>query len=184
MEAVLGLDRRKKQGTGAQGGGWHVAVPNNHPPISWLFVLFLPLTDILIVPGARLDERCVELLGEGLALRPCYAALRIQVALLANNDTGDPLLATLVENLLVKSQDHVKRLARRDRVDEHVTVDADGVFGREERKLVLASSVDNFAVVLHAVVLDRLLAGSLNGGVVGVIVRRRRHKLLSERRLA
>lgn len=139
--------------------------------------------DVLVVLGGGLDERSAELLRKRLALGRGDPSLVLQVTLLSNNDTRDLLEASLVEDLLVQRRDHIERLSGRNAVHEHVAVNAGRVLGREKRELVLSGSVDNLAVVLDALVLDRLLICGLNRRVVLLVVRRGRDVLLGDRRL-
>jgi hypothetical protein len=96
-------------------------------------------------------------------------------------EIGGPHLEVL--ELFVDDLDHVKALTRGDRVDEDIAVHANGVFGGEERVLVLAGSVDDGDIVLDALVGDLLEVGCLHGRVIWLnelIV----DKLDDERRLA
>ena len=126
------------------------------------------LGDVGIVTRADLDPRRLELRSELLALCLGDLPLYMQVALLADNNAGDRLGACVVEDLVVDSLDHVEAIAGSDAVDEHVTVDADGVFRVEDRILVLACCVDDIAVVFLPFVGDGLLKDVLDGRVVRI----------------
>lgn len=119
--------------------------------IAWLS-LWCPLTDVDIVSGTRLDPGALELTcqllalllaylpavmkrtrivsGHALSLLPCpprppaSSPLHMQVALLADDGTGDTLGAHVVEDLVMHSLDHLKARPRGNRVDEDVSVDA------------------------------------------------------------
>jgi len=73
-----------------------------------------------------------------------------------------------VLELFVDDLDHVKALTRGDRVDEDIAMHANGVFGGEERVLVLASGVDDGDIILDAIVGDLLEVGCLHGWVIGL----------------
>lgn len=104
------------------------------------------LTDILIIPCTALDEASMQLLGERFALGLGHASgsisfgdvtvyfhalssapLARQVTLLTDNDTGHLFLPGKVENLVMHSLNHFKRLSRVYRVHQHIAVNADGV---------------------------------------------------------
>lgn len=63
-------------------------------------------------------------------------------------------------------------------------MDTRRVLGREERELILSRSVDDLAVVLDSLVLDRLLIRRLDRRVVLLVVRRGCDVLLGDRRFA
>ena len=81
---------------------------------------------------------------------------------------GEAIVRTDLEvlELFVDDLDHVKALSRGDRVDENIAMHADGVFGGEERVLVLASGVDDGDIVLDAFVGDLLEVGCLHGRII------------------
>jgi len=74
----------------------------------------------------------------------------------------------VVQDLVADDLDHLKRLLRRDAVDEHVAVDADEVLRVEDAVLVLPGRVDDLGRVLLALVADLLAEGVLNGRVVAL----------------
>jgi hypothetical protein len=57
-------------------------------------------------------------------------------------DTRDLFHSTEVDNLVIHDLDHVKGISRGDRVDENKAVDADSMFGIEDRILVLSMRCD------------------------------------------
>lgn len=126
------------------------------------------LCDVGIVSGADLDPSGLELCGELLCFGLGDLPLDMQIALLTNNDTGDGFGARVIEDLVVDGLDHVEAIAGCDAVDEHVAVDANGVFGIENRVFILAGCVDDVAVVFLALVGDGFLEDVFNGGVVRV----------------
>lgn len=71
-----------------------------------------------------------------------------------------------VLEFLVDNPNHVKAMSVVDRVDEDVTVDTDGIFGRKERVLVLAGGVDDGDVVFNILVVDLFEIGLFNGRVI------------------
>jgi len=119
-----------------------------------------------------------------------------EVVLGAHDDTRYRAHATKVDNLVVNDLDHVKGFPGGDRVDEDEAVDSDGMFGIQNRVLVLVTrgvsvlgapkvesrgwwrwrivetyltgSVDDVALVLGALVVDTLGEGAFDGGVIGV----------------
>lgn len=92
----------------------------------------------------------------------------MQIALLANNEARNRLGACVIKDLVVYGLDHVEAVTGCDAVDEHVAVNANGVFGVEDRVFVLTSSVDDIAVIFLTLVSDGLLEDVLDGRVVGV----------------
>ena len=70
--------------------------------------------------------------------------------------------------LLVDDADHLETLSVGDRVDEDVSVDSDGMLGREERILVLAGSIDDRDVVVDTLEGDLLEVWLLDGRIVGL----------------
>ena len=62
-----------------------------------------------------------------------------EVVLGADDDTGYRGHATEVDNLVIYDLDHVEGFPGRDRVDEDEAVDSDGMFGIQNRVLVLAT---------------------------------------------
>lgn len=129
---------------------------------------FEGLGDVGIVPGADFDPSGLELRSELFAFCLGDLSLNVKIALLTDNDARDRLGASVIENLVVNGLDHVEAIARGDAVDEHVTVDADGVFGVEDRIFILTGSVDDVAVVFLTLVGDGLLEDVLDGRVVRV----------------
>ena len=88
-----------------------------------------------------------------------------------------------VLELFVDDLDHVKALTRGDRVDEDLAMHADGMFGGEERVLVLTGGVDDGDIVLDTFMGDLLEVGGLHSWVIWLdelVV----DKLDDERRLA
>lgn len=74
----------------------------------------------------------------------------------------------VVENLVPNDADHLEALLAADRVDDHVAVDADEVFGVEDAVFVLAGGVDHLDGEIMVSVADDLAEGVLDGRVVGV----------------
>ena len=126
------------------------------------------LGHICIVSCADLDPCGLELRCQLLSLCLADLPLHVQIALLPDNDTGHGLGSGVVQDLVVDSLDHVEAITRGDAVDEHVAVNANGVFRIEDRVLILAGSVDDVAVVFLASVRDGLLEDVFDSGVVRV----------------
>lgn len=147
------------------------------------------LLDVLVVPRARLGPRALELLGEGLALLGCdLALLGAQVRLVADYDERDEFgglrapprqpkcvaggegthwvrsrnTHEVVEDLVADDAGHLEALLARDRVDNHVPMDADEVL-----------RVQDAVFILDGVKLVSWFLGSLS-----VLVRTRRKSML------
>ena len=119
-----------------------------------------------------------------------------EVVLGADDDTRYRAHATEVDNLVIYDLDHVEGFPGRDGVDEDEAVDSDGMFGIQNRVLVLVTRgvsmlraskvesrgwwrwrivetyltgcVDDVALVLGALVVDALGEGAFDGGVIGL----------------
>lgn len=117
---------------------------------------------------ADLDPRGLELSCQLLSLCLADLPLHMQIALLPDNDTGHGLGSGVVQDLVVDGLDHVEAITRGNAVDEHVAVNADGVFGIEDRVLILAGRVDDVAVIFLTSVRDGLLEDVFDGRVVRV----------------
>lgn len=117
---------------------------------------------------ADLDPCRFELCGKLLALGLGNLSLDVQIALLTNNDARNRFGTGVIQNLVVDGLNHVKAITGGDAVYEHVTVDADGVFGVEDRVFILACCVDDIAIIFLALVGDCLLEDVLDGRVVRV----------------
>ena len=74
----------------------------------------------------------------------------------------------MVQNLVANDAHHLEALLAADRVDDHVTVDANEVFGVEDAVLVLAGGVDHLDGEVMVAVADDFAKGVLDGWVVGV----------------
>ena len=92
----------------------------------------------------------------------------MQIALLPNNDARDGFGSGIIQDFVMDSLDHVERVARGDRVYEHVTVNADGMFRIEDGIFVLTGCVDDVAVVFLTSVGDGFLEDVFDGRVVGI----------------
>ena len=119
-----------------------------------------------------------------------------EVVLGADDDTRYRAHATEVDNLVIYDLDHVEGFPGRDRVDEDEAVDSDGMFGIQNRVLVLVmrgvsmlraskvesrgwwrwrivetyltGSVNDVALVLGALVVYTLGEGAFDGRVIGI----------------
>lgn len=74
----------------------------------------------------------------------------------------------MVENLVPDDAHHLEALLARDRVDDHVAVNADKVLVVENRVFILARGVDDFHGKVLVAVADDLAERVLDGGVVRV----------------
>jgi len=72
----------------------------------------------------------------------------------------------VVEDFITDDAHHGEGLFGADGVDEHVSMDADEVFGLEDGVLVLAGGVDDFGDKVGALVADGFGEGVFDGGVV------------------
>jgi len=104
---------------------------------------------------------------------PCrpFAVLGRDLSLLyivfsADDDAWDSLFSDKVSDLVINDFDHVEGLSRGNRVDEDVAVDANCIFRIQNGEFILASSIDDIAVVLLALCLDRLCKGVFDGRVI------------------
>ena len=61
----------------------------------------------------------------------------MQVGLGTDDDTGNLVHSAKIDDLVVHDLHHVERLLGRDRVDENIAMDANGMLGVEDRVLVL-----------------------------------------------
>ncbi len=60
-----------------------------------------------------------------------------EVGLGTNDDAGNLVHATEVDDLVVDDLNHVKGLSGGDGIYENITMNTDGMFGIEDRKFVL-----------------------------------------------
>ena len=82
-----------------------------------------------------------------------------EITFRTDNNTGKFCDAAKVYNLIVDDLDHVEGVARGNGVHEDIAMDSDGMLGIERRVFILASCVDDMAVVLDAFVSDALCKG-------------------------
>ena len=74
----------------------------------------------------------------------------------------------MIQYLIPDDSAHLKALLARDRVDDHVAMNADEVLAVEDGVLVLAGGVDDLDGEVLVAVADDFAEGVLDGGVVGV----------------
>lgn len=74
----------------------------------------------------------------------------------------------VVKDLLADNRYHLKRLLRRDRVHQHVAVDADEVLGVQDGVFILAGRIDNLQRVVLVLNLHFLAKRVLDGGVIAL----------------
>lgn len=74
----------------------------------------------------------------------------------------------MVEDLVADDATHFEALLARDRVDDHVAVDADEVLAVEDGVFVLARRIYNLGREVGVLVSDHFAKGVLDRRVVGV----------------
>ena len=74
----------------------------------------------------------------------------------------------MVQDLVADDAAHLEALLARDRIHNHVAVDADEVLAVQDGVLVLAGGVDDLQPEVLVAIADDFTEGVLDGGVVGV----------------
>jgi len=80
-------------------------------------------------------------------------------------DVGDP---TEVDNLVIDNLNHLERIAGADGINKDIAVNADGMLRIEDGELVLASGINDFAVIFGVLEVDSLRKRGFDGRVIGL----------------
>lgn len=127
------------------------------------------LLNILVVLGRTLDERTAQFIRAGLTFLSCdLSVFNSQIGLVSNENSWHLFGSAGVQDLVVENSDEIERGLGSHRVDQHVAMNADRILSMEDGVLVLSRGVQNLGIVFLALVLDDLVEGVFDGGVVRI----------------
>jgi len=80
-------------------------------------------------------------------------------------NVGDP---TEVNNLVIDNLNHLERIAGADGINKDIAMNANSMLRIEDGELVLASGIDDFAVIFGILEVDGLRKRGFDGRVIGL----------------
>ena len=97
-----------------------------------------------------------------------YIPLGVQVALLTHQHTWYCGCASIIQDLIINSLNHLETRARSNGIHEYVTMNTYCMLRVQDRVFVLPCCIDNIALEVLSAVLDGFLKHILNRWVIGI----------------
>lgn len=127
------------------------------------------LANILVISRRSFHETAAQLVGQLFPVRGGDLALfGTEVGFVGYDHEGDGVGAQMIQNLIPNNPHHLKTLLGRNTIHNHIPMNADKMFGIEDRVFVLAGRVDDFYGEVLGAVADHFAEGVFYRGVVAV----------------